>query len=276
MKRSQHIYHLFVVACIMLITFAASAQQIQNYSIQRLKKFPGETEVLGKMDSLYRAIRTSGVDKDTMLEGFIECYLEYVLPGTEADPKPKDVTPLTDYIHIIDLNHDQKYDLVFDPFNWGCSLMVTYAFINEGTGYRSVFEETGISMAWSTAQDQSHTYTAYYPTPMGADFVVFNTYVLKDTSYSLKEAVHVYEKLIPRLNNKPAIGTTRKQEITIYAGPAVFIKEQDAYETLQLTKAEYKVLETNNKWKLVIVTAKTKWSRHNESPAFYCGWTNEL
>jgi len=271
---------ILIIALFALSTLCYSQRENLDYNPTRIEKYTGEIEVKNKLDLLFKAIESSKVDSDSTLRQRINCYQEFSSQNVDSSLKINE--PITDYIHIIDLNNDHQDDIIFDPYCWGCTLMSTYIFINNNGNYKIIFEKYGIPIELKFKNDKINTYTTYtppIPSPFGVDFCVFYEYSFSDTLVQTNEKFSIYENLISQIKNKPVSrATTNKLNILLYYENSN-INKQYAIR-IELTDKNYKIIKSIGAWKLVIVNGKLNARQDYEHKIinnnYYCGWTNEL
>lgn len=271
------INHLFIIVFVLASPFVFS--QKLEYNFSRQVKFTGEIEVENELELLNHAIKSSGTDTIIeLIHQFIDCHIEYSEDSlSEYYGRLKNIK---EYIHVLDINNDGKNDLIFDPFNWGCSLTQTYFFINENDNYKLLYLTGGITDSIIITNGKLTKYSNYLRNPIDMDFTELLEYTITGNDFKKTNAFFIYNNLIKEVVTKKYISSkTKKISITLYRNEEIADEANfDQYSRINITENKYKIFVNNGKWKLVVVRGNCKDGSNLEKfeNGYYCGWTNEL
>lgn len=271
------ISHLFITVFV-LFSPSIYSQKLE-YNFSRQVKFTHEIEVDNELDLLKHAIKSSGTDTIIeLIHQFIDCHIEYSEDSlSEYYSRLKNIK---EYIHVLDLNNDGKNDLIFDPYNWGCSLTATCFFINENDNYRLMFLTGGITDSIIIVNGMITKYTNYRGYFPDMDFTELLEYTISDNTFKKINAVFIYSNLIKEVVDKNfVVSKSKKKSITIYKTEKIEDESNfHNYSFITLTEKNYKVFIDKGEWKLVIVRGNCNDGSTIEKfeDGYYCGWTNEL
>jgi len=274
---SKVIWQIFIVIFIFLSSTIFS--QKLEYNFSRQVKFTGEIEVENELELLNHAIKSSGTD--TIIEliyDFIGCHIEYSEDSlSEYFGRLKKIT---EYIHVLDINNDGKNDLIFDPYNWGCSLTATCFFVNENDNYRLLFLTGGVTDSIIIVNGMLTKYTNYRKHFPHMDFTELLEYTINKTVFEKTNAVFIYDNLIKEVvDKKYDLSKTKKKSITLFRTENIAENSFfGQYSVIHLSEKYYKVFLIKGDWKLVVVRGNCTDGSviHKFENGYYCGWTNEL
>lgn len=274
---SKVIRQIFIVIFIFLSSTIFS--QKLEYNFSRQVKFTGEIEVENELELLNHAIKSSGTD--TIIEliyDFIGCHIEFS-EDTLSEYYGR-LNKITEYIHVLDFNNDGKNDLIFDPYNWGCSLNATCFFVNENNNYRLLFLTGGITDSIIIVNGTLTKYSNYLGNFIDMDFTELLEYTISDNTFKKTNAMFIYKNLIKEVvDKKYDLSKTKKKSITLFRNDKVAEKSDfDDFSVINLYEKKYRVFLKKGDWKLVVVRGNCTDGSviHKFENGYYCGWTNEL
>ncbi|HLP11810.1 MAG TPA: hypothetical protein VK177_07765 [Flavobacteriales bacterium] len=279
----------FILVIGFFISFSSAIAQydeVFNY-LKPMDSFQGEKNLPAdeKRKLLFKALQDVGWDSDTMPMGENIAYYEEML--TSGDSMYLGMTPLDSLIHVVDLNGDNKQDIVFHVFNWGFGLY-TGVFMNQGKKFTN-FDFPATLFTGTTWDKNKLTGAMMMEIGCYMCFKQLKVCSVKEEKVNVIRNYNIYPYAWDRLElgKKGTYIKCNSKKISLLkhdVGPnANNFRGEEADEATNKTRNKitmkedgYYLVETYENYKFIIFRGTSENDDKTCDENYYCGWTKDL